>query len=209
MSESSVRLGIYNLPRTSYLRLSQTCTRNMENSNARKRQRSCSPLPWQRPSRPLQQHGPPSGALACDPGLKERKEQESFAREQTRRNQPQEAEQMREWVSKEDEFVLKQAKKKAQIRVREGRAKPIDWLAVILSIIDPSKDHLEDESSDSDLNVMDPEGIIECLNEKELQGLEKDIDSYMILESTENNLAYWKVCSCGYPRVSSTNSRRQ
>ena len=100
---------------------------------------------------------------------------------------------MREWVSKEDEFVLKQAKKKAQIRVREGRAKPIDWLAVILSIIDPSKDILEDESSDSDLDIMDPEGIIEGLNENELQSLEKDIDSYMILESIKSNRAYWNV----------------
>ena len=165
----------------------------MENLNTKKRSRSRSPPLSQRPSRPFRQHGLSSRSLANDPGLKERKEQESFAREQTLRNQLQEAEQMREWVSKEDEFVLKQAKKKAQIRVREGRAKPIDWLAVILSIIDPSKDILEDESSDSDLDIMDPEGIIEGLNENELQSLEKDIDSYMILESIKSNRAYWNV----------------
>ena len=44
---------------------------------------------------------------------------------------------MREWVSQEDTFVLKQAKKKAEIRVKEGRAKPIDYLAVtfIVSLV--------------------------------------------------------------------------
>src|SRR5689334_18300820 len=49
----------------------------------------------------------------------------------------------RKWVSEEDSFVLKQAKKKAVIRVREGRAKPIDWLAVILRVIDPDRDLLD------------------------------------------------------------------
>ena len=165
----------------------------MEDLHKRKRSRSRSPPPWQRPTRPFRQCEILTRPLASDPGLKERKEQESFAREQTLRNQLQEAEQMREWVSKEDEFVLNQAKKKAQIRVRDGRAKPIDWLAVILSILDPLKDLLEDGSLNSDLDVMDPEGLIEGLDENELLGLEKDIDSYMILESSKSNRAYWNV----------------
>lgn len=49
-------------------------------------------------------------------------------KDQVRLNQLQENEQVREWVAQEDIFVLKQAKKKAEIRVKEGRAKPIDWL---------------------------------------------------------------------------------
>src|SRR4051794_4680395 len=57
--------------------------------------------------------------------ISERRKQEQFTQERTRLNQIQEAEQMREWVSQEDSFVLKQAKKKAEIRVKEGRAKPI------------------------------------------------------------------------------------
>ena len=100
---------------------------------------------------------------------------------------------MREWVSKEDEFVLKQSKKKAQIRVREGRAKPIDWLAVILSVIDPTKDLLEEEPYESELEVMDPEGLVEELSQKELQTMEKEINHYLILEKHKSNRKFWNV----------------
>ena len=126
-------------------------------------------------------------------GPQERRKQETFAREQTRINQIQEAEQMRQWVSKEDEFVLKQSKKKAQIRMREGRAKPIDLLAVTLSIIDPTVDLLEDDIAPSDLDIVNPEGVVDDLNMKELQELEKDIAHYNVLESSQSNLIYWKV----------------
>lgn len=167
----------------------------MEIPNSRKRSRSRSPPVWQRSSK-IPKHDSQLGRpQSDDTGIKERKEQESFAREQTRRNQAQEAEQMREWVSKEDDFVLKQAKKKAQIRVREGRAKPVDWLAIILSVIDPTKDLLEDEGADSELDIMDPDGVIEDLGDKELLDLEKDIASYVTLESNKANRAYWNVRS--------------
>ena len=89
--------------------------------------------------------------------------------------------------------MLKQSKKKAQIRVKEGRAKPIDWLAVVLSVIDPTKDLLEDDTMDSELDVVDPEGVIEDLDHAELQELEKDIATYLVLESNMNNRAYWNV----------------
>jgi hypothetical protein len=110
-----------------------------------------------------------------------------------RRNQAQENAQMQEWSSKEDEFVLKQSKKKAQIRVREGRAKPIDWLAVILSIIDPTKDLLHDESADAELEIMDPIAVVEDLPEEDLRGLEKEIDHFHVLETNRANLAYWEA----------------
>ena len=172
-----------------------------------KRSRSPSPPPRYRPSKEARRDQQSKETRRIDDssggdGVPERKRQESFAREQTRLNQIQEAEQMREWVSKEDEFVLKQSKKKAQIRVREGRAKPIDWLAVILSIIDPTKDLLDDESADSELDIMDPDGLIEGLNSTQLQELEKDIGSYMALESNLSNLAYWNVSLPTPPFVS-------
>ena len=168
----------------------------------RKRSRSSSPPPlppWHRPSkesRPNKQpyrQAPASTGGSYDDSLQEKKKQESFAREQTRLNQIQEEEQMREWVSREDEFVLKQSKKKAQIRVREGRARPIDWLAVILSIIDPTKDLLDDDSADSELDIMDPEGVIEGLSHAQLLDLEKEINNYFVLELNQSNRAYWNV----------------
>jgi len=108
-------------------------------------------------------------------------------------NQLQEAEQMREWVAQEDTFVLKQAKKKAEIRVKEGRAKPIDWLTVMLRVIDPTRNPLDDEIADSDIDLVDPDGVFEGLSGTQLQDLEKDIDTYISLETNAKNLDFWKV----------------
>ena len=110
------------------------------------------------------------------------------------RNQSIEDEQTRKWVSEEDSFVLKQAKKKADIRVREGRAKAIDWLAVILRVIDPDRDLLEDdEDEEVQLDVVDPEGVFEGLNDMLLAELENDISSYITLETNKKNQDYWKT----------------
>jgi hypothetical protein len=99
----------------------------------------------------------------------------------------------RKWVSEEDSFVLKQAKKKADIRVREGRAKPIDWLAVILRVIDPDRDLLDDDEEEVQTDVVDPEGVFEGLNDEQLGELETDITSYLTLETNKKNQDYWKT----------------
>ncbi|EED16589.1 cactin, putative [Talaromyces stipitatus ATCC 10500] len=114
-------------------------------------------------------------------------------RDQARINQLQEDEQVREWVAQEDLFVLKQAKKKAEIRVKEGRAKPIDWLAVTLRIIDPTRNPIDDEISDSDLDLIDPEGVFEGLSQAQLIELEKDIDTFLSLEQSQKNRDFWKT----------------
>ena len=100
---------------------------------------------------------------------------------------------MREWVSQEDDFVLKQSKKKARIRVREGRAKPIDWLAVTLSIVDPAVDVLDDEGDPTELDAMDPEAVVEELSMGDLKDLSKDIEHYSVLEKDSENRTYWDV----------------
>ncbi|CZR55408.1 related to cactin [Phialocephala subalpina] len=104
-----------------------------------------------------------------------------------------EDEQTRKWVSEEDSFVLKQAKKKADIRVREGRAKAIDWLAVILRVIDPDRDLLDDDEEEVQHEVVDPEGVFEGLNDAQLGELETDINSYLALEKNRTNQDYWKT----------------
>lgn len=110
-----------------------------------------------------------------------------------RLNQLQEDEQAREWVAQEDVFVLKQAKKKAEIRVKEGRAKPIDWLTVMLRVIDPTRDPLDDEIADSELDVVDPDGVFEGLSPSQLQDLEKDIETFVHLETNAQNRDFWQV----------------
>lgn len=115
-------------------------------------------------------------------------------REQTKLNMLQEAEQVRVWVNQEDSFVLKQAKKKAEIRVKEGRAKPIDWLAVNLRVIDKERNPHDDEIPDEDLDVVDPESILDGLAESELRDLETDINVYISLETNRMNNEFWRVC---------------
>ncbi|CAG8099697.1 unnamed protein product [Penicillium olsonii] len=114
-------------------------------------------------------------------------------RDQVRLNMLQEDQQEREWVAQEDLFVLKQAKKKAEIRVKEGRAKPIDWLTVTLRVIDPTRDPLDDEIADSDLDVVDPDGVFEGLSQTQLQDLEKDIDTFVNLETNPQNRDFWQT----------------
>ncbi|KKK24311.1 hypothetical protein P175DRAFT_0506608 [Aspergillus ochraceoroseus IBT 24754] len=114
-------------------------------------------------------------------------------KDQMRLNQLQEDEQVREWVAQEDIFVLKQAKKKAEIRVKEGRAKPIDWLTVTLRVIDPTRNPLDDEIADSELDLVDPDGIFEGLSPSQLLDLEKDIDTFLGLETNSQNRDFWKT----------------
>ncbi|KAJ5813279.1 uncharacterized protein N7503_000029 [Penicillium pulvis] len=114
-------------------------------------------------------------------------------RDQMRINQLQEDEQVREWVAQEDIFVLKQAKKKAEIRVKDGRAKPIDWLTVTLRVIDPTRDPLDDEIADSELDVVDPDGVFEGLSQSQLQELEHDIETFVKLETNARNRDYWQT----------------
>lgn len=104
-----------------------------------------------------------------------------------------EDEQTRQWVAQEDSFVLKQAKKKAHIRVKEGRAKPIDWLAVILRVIDQDRDLLDDDEEEVQTDVVDPEGVFEGLDDAQLAALDTEIQSYLTLEKDQKNQDYWRT----------------
>lgn len=164
-----------------------------------KRSRSRSPPPWRRPHKIQRQHEGgahqplPQRNAGSDKASMDPRAQERAIKERSRLNQVQEAEQMREWVSQEDTFVLKQAKKKAEIRVKEGRAKPIDWLTTMLRVIDPTRNPLDDEIEDSDIDLVDPEGVFEGLSNIQLQDLEKDIDTFISLETNSKNLDFWKA----------------
>ena len=98
------------------------------------------------------------------------------------------------WVADEDRFVLKQARKKAVIRAKAGRAQPIDLLAVTLAVIDPEKNPVDDELEDADLDLVEPESLFESLRNDELIELEKGVDTYLTLESSRSNRDYWMVC---------------
>jgi hypothetical protein len=96
-----------------------------------------------------------------------------------------------QFVADEDKFVLKQAKKKADIRVREDRAKPIDYLAFNLRFIDTDRDVFDDDDADVEISVPAPESIIEKLGEVQLKELDEDITSFQTLETNATNREYW------------------
>ncbi|KAM0706592.1 hypothetical protein Q7P35_005919 [Cladosporium inversicolor] len=97
------------------------------------------------------------------------------------------------WVADEDRFVLQQAKKKAAIRAKSGRAQPIDWLAVTLALVDPEGNPLDDELEDGDVDLLDPESVFEGLDQEQLTELEKGIDTYIMLEGSRSNRDYWNM----------------
>lgn len=154
------------------------------------KRRSQSPPPWRRPHKA-------SRVNYEDGRVSERRERytttERAQKEQVRLNQIQEDEKSREWVAQEDDFVLKQAKKRAEIRVKEGRAKPIDWLAVGIQIVDATRNPLDDELDLTKIDILDPSRVLEEVSEEHLSELDKDIDTFLHLEKNAQNKDYWRV----------------
>lgn len=101
--------------------------------------------------------------------------------------------QERKFVADEDKFVLKQSKKKADIRVREGRAKAIDYLAFNLRYIDTERDIFDDDDGDAEIDVPSPETVLDGLDAAELKELDSDITSFHTLETSQRNRDYWKA----------------
>ncbi|KAI5301872.1 hypothetical protein KEM56_001267, partial [Ascosphaera pollenicola] len=160
--------------------------------SAQRSNRSRSPPRW-RNGEDQDRHGSSNRHSYRSPRDGGSRQQQSRREQRTQLNQLQEEERMREWVAQEDDFVLRQAKKKAEIRVKEGRAKPIDWLTVTLRVVDPTRNLLDDEVADSELDFVDPEGVLERLSMQQLTDLETDIDTFLGLEKDSRNIDFWKT----------------
>ena len=68
--------------------------------------------------------------------LERERELEERDREREQLQRDKEAEYFREWEKQEDTFHLQQAKMRSEIRIQDGRAKPIDLLAKYISAED-------------------------------------------------------------------------
>jgi hypothetical protein len=88
---------------------------------------------------------------------------------------------------------LKQSKKKADIRVREGRAKPIDYLVYHIRHIDPERDLFEDDDGRPDISIPDPISVVEGLSESQVAEIEPEIKSYHTLEGNRTFRDYWRA----------------
>ncbi|CAO3643182.1 unnamed protein product [Cunninghamella echinulata] len=98
--------------------------------------------------------------------------------------------QMGDWKTKEEEFHLEQAKKRAEIRIKEGRAKPIDILAMNLRLAnEPDK---VDENVELEIDLEEPYTIFDSLNVEETEELDEDIQMHLSLEKNESILEFWR-----------------
>lgn len=118
---------------------------------------------------------------------REQRAAEKEAWEEERRLLDREREQMdfHEHEKREDEFQLGQTLLRAHIRVREGRAKPIDMLSESLGLL-RSECTAEEAAA---LELQQPATIFEHLSERELTELRDDIVSHTALD--QKNEEFW------------------
>lgn len=89
-------------------------------------------------------------------------EQRLREEEEIRMQRLAESAQMEDWLAKEEDFQLEQERTRAAIRIKEKRAKAIDFLALNLRYVNPIEDEndkVDDEELEIDLdepyNIMD------------------------------------------------------
>eukprot|EP00050_Salpingoeca_kvevrii_P003985 m.239516 g.239516 ORF g.239516 m.239516 type:complete len:571 (+) comp10919_c1_seq1:448-2160(+) len=101
-------------------------------------------------------------------------EEEAFLRQQR------ENEQFQEWIKQDEEFQLTQAKLRSEIRIKEGRSKPIDVLAK----------YIHSDATDTDITFQEPYKAIVGLSLDDLEDLHEDIKVYIQMEA--ENQDYWE-----------------
>ncbi|KAG8377161.1 hypothetical protein BUALT_Bualt09G0139700 [Buddleja alternifolia] len=88
-----------------------------------------------------------------------------------------------DWEKKEEEFHFDQSKVRSEIRLREGRTKPIDILTR----------HL-DPSDDFEIELNEPYMVFKGLTVKEMEELHNDIKMHLDLDrATPTHIRYWEA----------------
>ncbi|KAL7750829.1 hypothetical protein RI367_003786 [Sorochytrium milnesiophthora] len=95
-----------------------------------------------------------------------------------------------DWEVREDNFHLEQAKRRAEIRVKEGRAKAIDVLALNLQLAE-NPDMVDQHGFEVDTE--EPYKILNDLTLAEVRELRDDIQLYLLLERSESSIRFWKA----------------
>ncbi|KAJ4968719.1 hypothetical protein NE237_015420 [Protea cynaroides] len=88
-----------------------------------------------------------------------------------------------DWEKKEEEFHFDQSKVRSEIRLREGRVKPIDILSKYLN-----------GSDDFDIEINEPYMVFKGLTVKELEELHDDIKMHLDLDTaTPIHVKFWEA----------------
>ncbi|KAK1301142.1 hypothetical protein QJS10_CPB13g00567 [Acorus calamus] len=102
-------------------------------------------------------------------------EQAMLARERARAE-------FQDWEKKEEEFHFDQSKIRSEIRLREGRTKPIDVLSKNLN-----------GSEEFDIEIDEPYNVFKGLTVKELEELRDDIKMHLDLDrATSTHIEFWE-----------------
>ncbi|KAK0055264.1 cactin [Biomphalaria pfeifferi] len=113
--------------------------------------------------------------------LEREREQEEREKEREMLQREKEADYYKEWEKQEDGFHLSQAKLRSEIRIKDGRAKPIDLLAKYISA----------EDDELAVEMHEPYTYLYGLTIRDLEDLLEDIKVYLELEEGKN-ADYWR-----------------
>ncbi|KAJ7095121.1 mid region of cactin-domain-containing protein [Mycena belliarum] len=120
-------------------------------------------------------------------------EQRLREEEELRMARLQESAQMSEWLSKDGDFQLEQERRRATIRIKEKRAKAVDFLALNLKYVNPpvETEDAEEEDAGLEIDLDEPYNIFDNLSTEQTEELHEDIERYLTLEQTSINIDFW------------------
>jgi hypothetical protein len=141
-------------------------------------------------------------------------EQRLREEEEMRMQRMQESAQMSDWLAKDGDFQLEQERSRAAIRIKEKRAKAIDFLALNLKYVCPPTEEEDGAAGDDDagleIDLDEPYNIFDVskhprprsgcilislqnLSGEQVEELHDDIERYLSLEQTDINIDFWTV----------------
>ncbi|KAG0325958.1 hypothetical protein BGZ99_010331 [Dissophora globulifera] len=123
------------------------------------------------------------------------REREERDEELVRIQRASEQAQLGDWQAQEEEFYLKQAKRRAEIRIKSNRAKPIDILAMNIKLIAAVNEDDEEDEDDIglEIDVEEPYTIFDNLSVEEVEELFHDIKFYLSLDKDEQSIDFWRA----------------
>lgn len=121
-------------------------------------------------------------------------EQRLREEEESRAARLSESARMDEWIAKEGTFQLEQERRRAGIRLKEKRAKAVDFLVLNLKYaggMEEEDDSLELDDSGLEIDLDEPYAIFESLGLSQTEELHDDIQRYLSLETSSVNIDFW------------------
>ncbi|KAJ2614981.1 hypothetical protein H4S08_001462 [Coemansia sp. RSA 1365] len=120
-------------------------------------------------------------------------EQKQREEDMARQRREKEQEKLGDWERREEEFHLQQAKRRAEIRIKEHRPKAIDILAMNLRLANEDMDDSEvAEISMARIDVDEPHKLVEELDDSESTEFLQEVEMYLSLESNAQNVEFWE-----------------